>query len=205
MRRAAVTGGGTRIVRGRLWIGIVVLLAAGLLGGIVEYAAAAEEIRATKRWPGTIEARTLNVRSGPGQNYEIVDTLSRGDEVIVVEQMRNWVRLEREGEVEGWVYRQFVHLPENFMQPLFSDAENAFLDWASAIGLFHEISVEADGRIAVILKPELYQDPAAAREAGVAAACAYREHIADAGAVTVVIWAEQGPATGFFGEVSCPN
>ena len=184
-------------------IGVAALLVAGFLGSAAEKLAAAEDIRAIKRWPGTIEATKLNVRSGPGQEYDTIESLNLGDEVIVVDQVGAWVRLEREGE--GWVSRRFVRLPENFMQPLFGDGENAFIDWASATGQFREISVEANGRIAVILMAELYTDPTAAREAGEAAACAYGEHVAAASPVSVVIWAEQGPAAGIFGEVSCPE
>ncbi len=183
--------------------GMAAVVTAALLGAAVGELAVADGIRALKRWPGTVAATKLNVRSGPGQNYEIVNTLEQGDEVIVVEQVRGWVRLER--EFDSWIHRRFVSLPENFMEPLFGDAENEFLDWAGGTGYFQEISVEASGRVAVILMPELYADPAAAREAAQAAACAYREQVGPDGAASVVIWAQQGPAAGLVDEVACPD
>ncbi len=71
----------------------VTLLAVGLLAVTIENSAATEEIRAIKRWPGTIEATRLNVRSGHVQNYDIVYALNRCDEFVVVDQVLGWVRL----------------------------------------------------------------------------------------------------------------
>ena len=54
-----------------------------------------------------VSAKTLNVRSGPGTDYSVMERLRRGDEVLVVEQGEGpdaWAMIRIEGDgVEGYV------------------------------------------------------------------------------------------------------
>ena len=53
----------------------------------------------------TVNVGTLNVRSGPGTNYSIVSTLSKGAVVYVVAASGSWKRI---GSPIGWVYGSYV-------------------------------------------------------------------------------------------------
>lgn len=58
---------------------------------------------------GTVTAKSLNVRQGPGTAYDTVDTVSKGDQVVVYEQTtvdgKSWGRIDN-----GWVSLQYVSL-----------------------------------------------------------------------------------------------
>ncbi len=57
--------------------------------------------------PATSKA-SLNVRTGPGTSYNIVDTLYRGERVEVTECVSNgWCRIEHEGP-DGWVSARYL-------------------------------------------------------------------------------------------------
>ena len=51
----------------------------------------------------------LNVRSGPGVNYQIIETLAPDDGCIVRtgERRGNWVRVSVKG-ITGWVNRKYL-------------------------------------------------------------------------------------------------
>ncbi len=183
----------------RARFGLSTLLVLVLVAG---QSLAQEPRRVRGLWQGVITARSLNVREGPGENYEIVDKLKRGAKVEAVDAIGTWVRLNVEGE--AWVSKRFVKLPEDFMAPAFSDEENAFLDWAAARGDLEEISVDGDGRISVVLNPEQGDDPAVAAEIARDVGCGYREQLAYEPVVTVTVWPEAGPAEGWVAQASCP-
>lgn len=176
------------VVVGALWV--------AALSGVHAQQREVQEI-----WTGTITARSLNVRSGPGEGYEIIAKLRRGDEVDAVDQVGRWVRLD--GEEQAWVHRSFVKLPKSFLAPAFSEGENAFLDWAAERGDLAEISVESTGRISMVLAEGRSHDTEAieaiAREVG----CAYRERAEHAGRVTVTVWPADGPANGWLLQATC--
>ncbi|SHI56037.1 SH3 domain-containing protein [Wenxinia saemankumensis] len=56
-----------------------------------------------------VDANRLNVRSGPSTGNGVVDQVSRGMEVAVVETVDGWslIRIEGDG-VEGWVADRFL-------------------------------------------------------------------------------------------------
>jgi len=66
---------------------------------------------------GTVSASLLNVRSGPGTNYSIVDTVDNGEIVIILEKSTSdWYRINYDGTV-GYVasrYLSNVLTAENF-------------------------------------------------------------------------------------------
>lgn len=50
----------------------------------------------------------VNVRSGPGTNFNVIDTLSRGENAEAVECVQSgWCRVEHNGPT-GWVYNTFL-------------------------------------------------------------------------------------------------
>jgi len=66
-----------------------------------------------------INGSQVNIRSGPGQEYEVVTQLNRGDGVRAVGQEGDWVQLtaqvygfppdERMEPLEGWVFNQYIN------------------------------------------------------------------------------------------------
>lgn len=57
-----------------------------------------------------VDADLLNVRSGPGTNFDVVTTVSRGEryQIIGRSQDNSWVQLGNEGRELGWVAADFV-------------------------------------------------------------------------------------------------
>lgn len=161
-----------------------------------------EPIRAPKVWMATVNANKLNVRSGPGDGFKVVETLELGASVGVVGQSGTWVKLDR--PVEAWVARMFLKLPSDFLSPLFRDADNAFLDWAAATGNFEELSVEAEGRLSVILARPLYADMDKLEKIARDTACAFRDRTTYPGVVQLTVWAADGPSAGLVRQVNCP-
>jgi len=79
---------------------LVCALAIGLAG------LTAESAHAASAWvKGEVR---LNVRTGPSNEYRILDELHTGDKVDVLENGEGWTRI-RSGDREGWV-------PEGFLQ-----------------------------------------------------------------------------------------
>ena len=68
-------------------------------------APAAEEAVATARDVRAVSARSVNVRGGPGTNYSVVNRLTRGAEVEVLQDPGNgWVKLRPlNGGTIGWM------------------------------------------------------------------------------------------------------
>jgi uncharacterized protein YgiM (DUF1202 family) len=50
----------------------------------------------------------LNLRTGPGTGFAIVDRLDNGTVVQVLEQSGTWVRVRLEYRIEGWAYRPYL-------------------------------------------------------------------------------------------------
>jgi hypothetical protein len=180
---------------------------AALLGIGIGAAAADQEVagkRAPDRWEGTVLARSLNVRAGPGEGYPIVTTLKRGDAIVAVDEQSRWVRLEGigEGDVEAWAYRRFLSLPDDFMAPALGDAENDFIDWAAARGDLEEFSIDGVQRLSVVLAvpSDAAGAAAIAREIG----CAWRERMQLEEKVTVTVWPDSGPLGGWIAQATCP-
>jgi uncharacterized protein YraI len=74
---------------------------------------------ATKSVCSFITGRSVNVRSGPGNNYKVVANLKRGDGVRANYRQGKWVKLtgrvygtapnERVRSFNGWVSNQFIN------------------------------------------------------------------------------------------------
>lgn len=178
------------------------IAAAALMLAVTAVVHSAPAQERAKSWTGTVTARVLNVRAGPGEGYDILDTLERGQKVEVRDQEGRWIRLSRDDE--AWVYRAFVRLPKDFMAPLFTQAQNAFLEWAAETGDLQEISVDGEGKLSVILVPALYEEPGRIKEIARTIACAYRTRLKMDTPVLVTVWSEYGPAAGWVMQARCP-
>ncbi len=53
---------------------------------------------------------TLNIRSGPGTSYEILDKASIGDLLSVFEKDGSWLRVSAKNGLEGWIAGEYVTL-----------------------------------------------------------------------------------------------
>lgn len=206
----------------RVWRGISVLGAALVLLGApaaVVAPALAEEHTPARSWQGSIRVKNLNVRGGPGEGYDIVAKLKRGDKVTALDQSGRWVRIilpkpdgggdggvDGEGkeapDIEAWVHRSFLNLPKDFLAPAFGDEENAFVDWAIARGDLSELSIESTKRLSVVLAAET--KPARADLIAFEVGCAYRAQLKITEPVTVTVWSEKGAAAGWLAQIICP-
>ncbi len=177
----------------RFWLVLMLLI------GVVtpSLVAGAEE----RVWAGTVQARSLNVRAGPGQGYEIIGKLRRGDKIEAIDEVGRWVRLKADRPT--WVSRRWLSLPEDFMAPAFSEAENKFLDWVANRGDLEQLSVDDVGRLSIVLADQSQNETHAA---GLAAeiGCAYREQTEFEGEVTVTVWPAEGPENGWVVQSTCP-
>ena len=60
-----------------------------------------------------VNSKTLNMRSGAGKEYEVISTLSMGDEVIVIDKFDNgWWSVDYNG-TSGFVYAQMLKKDPN--------------------------------------------------------------------------------------------
>lgn len=73
-------------------------------------------------------SNTLNVRSGPGKNFEVIDKLKKGDSYLIDNIEGNWVQLA--WPVEAWVYKGLVKIEEQTasLEQLQIDFQNWLLD-----------------------------------------------------------------------------
>lgn len=55
---------------------------------------------------GFINTRELNVRSGNGVQFPVVDELHQGDKIEVFEEVGNWIRIGR----DKWVHKHYVEI-----------------------------------------------------------------------------------------------
>ncbi|ENH97087.1 putative N-acetylmuramoyl-L-alanine amidase [Gracilibacillus halophilus YIM-C55.5] len=59
-----------------------------------------------------IEGTHLNVRSGPGSNYEMIDQVNPPESYNVLDQQGNWVQIDI-NSTEGWVHQDYVTISED--------------------------------------------------------------------------------------------
>lgn len=73
-------------------------------------------------------SNTLNVRSGPGKNFEVIDKLKKGDSYFIDNIEGNWVQLA--WPVEAWVYKGLVKIEDRTasLEQLQIDFQNWLLD-----------------------------------------------------------------------------
>ena len=50
----------------------------------------------------------LNLRSGPGSDFAILQRMYNGEQVEIVERKGNWVRVYHQSGAEGWAYAKYL-------------------------------------------------------------------------------------------------
>ncbi|WP_409251477.1 SH3 domain-containing protein [Bacillus sp. SCS-153A] len=61
----------------------------------------------TSQKNGTVTDNGLRMREGPGTNFPIIDTLSKGQEVKITESSGNWYKVSI-GSQSGWVHKDYI-------------------------------------------------------------------------------------------------
>lgn len=56
-----------------------------------------------------IEENNLNVRSGPGTEYERIGQVNQGEQYEIIEENDEWVKIQLDG-LEGWVTREYISI-----------------------------------------------------------------------------------------------
>lgn len=74
------------------------------------------------RFEVLIDARTLNVRSGPGTDFQVLASVKEGDQVVGLRQDSGWVQVELPDGTIGWVSEKYVKIGETLASP---DAQSA--------------------------------------------------------------------------------
>lgn len=57
---------------------------------------------------GSVNAASLNVRSGPSTSYQSVGSLSQGTQVAILEELNGWLRIELPNISPAWVSATYV-------------------------------------------------------------------------------------------------
>lgn len=60
---------------------------------------------------GVVRGKTLNVRAGPGINFNVVGTLSRGEKLTIRGEMTEWYKIAPPAVCSLWVSRPYVGSP----------------------------------------------------------------------------------------------
>ncbi len=61
-----------------------------------------------------VASGSLNVRSGPNINYEVLGSLSKGDSINVKSTQFEWIEIELPRGYKGWVHSDYVELASEF-------------------------------------------------------------------------------------------
>lgn len=95
------------------------------------------DFTATPTVTGTVTAKTLNVRSGAGTNYEVVGVLKKGDQIQILEQTtaggKTWGRTTL-----GWVSLEYVSVTEVAAGTKIGIVDNAYLNVRSGPGFNYD-------------------------------------------------------------------
>ncbi|NWG18212.1 MAG: SH3 domain-containing protein [Chloroflexi bacterium] len=65
---------------------------------------------ALARAPRGVVVQDANLRLWPGLRHDRIDSLYAGEEVFILDEADNWVRIRKKySSIQGWVWRQFVN------------------------------------------------------------------------------------------------
>ncbi|MCA9759045.1 MAG: SH3 domain-containing protein [Candidatus Eisenbacteria bacterium] len=73
--------------------------------------------QSTARFEVTVSANSLNVRSGPGTDFDVIDSVKKGDQVIGLREDSGWVQVELPAGTIGWVSKRHVTIGEALAAP----------------------------------------------------------------------------------------
>jgi len=60
----------------------------------------------------TIDVDSMNVRNGPGTEYQIIHKLTKGATYEIIEESNNWYQIEINSETEGWIAGWLITISE---------------------------------------------------------------------------------------------
>lgn len=66
--------------------------------------------------PGVVDVNQLNLRSGPGQAYRVISTLSRSTSLVVLAESGEWKQVLTSSGLTGWVFGQYIVTDPSFSQ-----------------------------------------------------------------------------------------
>ena len=97
-------------------------------------------------------ASTLNVRSGPGTDYDKVATLERWDRLVLLEASGEWFWVRLENGTKGWVHGDYVvrdrPCPPDREKPiLLEEPPISFIEGAAGGRILVEVKVNAEGEV----------------------------------------------------------
>ncbi|HEX5131438.1 MAG TPA: SH3 domain-containing protein, partial [Candidatus Krumholzibacteria bacterium] len=85
--------------------------AALFFAGRANHTIKSEERRATLdegSRPMVVAVSAANLRRGPGQNYETMETLPEGTQVVCMDVVRNWCHVRTTGGDSGWIHASLL-------------------------------------------------------------------------------------------------
>jgi uncharacterized protein YgiM (DUF1202 family) len=59
-----------------------------------------------------VTSTELNVRFGPGSEYQVLETLTLGDQVNYISKKGEWILVKTDAGTKGYVYYKFVKFVE---------------------------------------------------------------------------------------------
>ncbi len=62
-----------------------------------------------------IEGENLNVRNGPGTEYEVIAQVNPPDTYRIIEEVDEWIKIELATE-NGWIHKDYAQIVEKEMQ-----------------------------------------------------------------------------------------
>ncbi len=82
----------------------------------------------------------LNLRTGPGTRYNIIQRMAHGSEVETIEWVGNWVRVHHESGRTGWCSVRFLTHPADTSRWLYVDSpEDGYLNLREGPGTGYAI------------------------------------------------------------------
>ena len=78
-----------------------------LIAGCLSSASGAADVKTSRE--GEVTVRLLNIRSGPGKTYPVVDSAKKGSRVIILAFEPEWLKILY-GTREGFVWREHIRL-----------------------------------------------------------------------------------------------
>jgi hypothetical protein len=69
---------------------------------------------------------SVNVRSGPGTGYHVVDQLRRGERVDVIDCRGSWCRVEKSGP-DGWVSARYLGNARDYDDDYYDDDDDVVI------------------------------------------------------------------------------
>ena len=65
--------------------------------------------------PAVVETSVLNLRSGPGTGFSVIDTIRRNEQLVVLTSQGDWHQVRTLLGQSGWVFGQFLGSDPTFI------------------------------------------------------------------------------------------